>query len=102
MQLYKLFVTAVKVNELVVGARFDDASLLQHHDKVSMAHGGKAMGDDQGGAPGEESVEGLLDEGLALGVEGTGGFVEDEDVGFGEDGAGDADALALPTAEEGA
>ncbi len=47
-------------------------------------------------------VEGLGDELFGVGVEGGGGFVEDEDGGFGEEGSGDSEALALAAGEVGA
>ena len=57
------------------------------------------MGDDDTGAVFHEASEGVLDEFFRLGVEGGGGFVEDEDGGVFEDGAGDGDALALAAGE---
>jgi hypothetical protein len=44
----------------------------------------------------------LVDESFGLGVEGRGGFVEDQDVGVLEQGAGDGDALLLAAGELGA
>jgi len=48
---------------------------------------------------GEEGGHGGLDELLAFGVEVAGGFVEDEDLRLGEDGAGDGEALLLAAGE---
>ena len=44
----------------------------------------------------------LLDEALALVIEGGGGLVEDEERGIAKDGAGDGEALPLAAGEEGA
>ncbi len=44
-------------------------------------------------------AEAGLDHGFGLGVERTGGLVEDEDARVGEDGAGDGEALALAAGE---
>ena len=52
-----------------------------------------------GGAALHQSLQGLLHQTLALGVEGRGGLVEDEDGRVLEDGTGDADALALTAGE---
>ena len=53
------------------------------------------MGDGHGGTGLHQSLQGILYQALALGVEGRGGFVEDEDRGILQDGTGDADALTL-------
>ncbi len=57
------------------------------------------MGDDDAGASLHEFGEGLLDGLLAFGVEGGGGFVENENGRVFEYGAGYAEALALSAAE---
>ncbi len=59
------------------------------------------MGDDDGGAFGlyEEVAEHGLHFGAGEGVEGAEGFVHEEDGGLVDDGAGQADALALTSAE---
>ena len=100
--LHELAVTALALKELGVGAGLHDAALLDNGDEVGRGNGGEPMGNDQSRAPGEDGEERLADEGFALGVEGTGGFVEDKDVGLGEDGTGNADALPLSATEEGA
>jgi hypothetical protein len=92
-------VSAVELVELVVGAAFDDATVFDDEDLVGLADGGEAVGDDEGGASLHEEVEAGLDEGFGFGVEGAGGFVEDEDARVGEDGARDRDALALAAGE---
>ena len=82
-----------------MGAAFDDGATVHDDDFVGVADGGEAVGDDDAGAALHELVEGLLDDVFALGVEGTGGFVEDEDGRVFEDGAGDAETLALSATE---
>ena len=78
-----------------MGAGFHDAASLDHMDAVGVAHGGQAVGDHQGGAALHQPFEGGLDEGLALGVEGAGGLVEQQDGGVLEEGAGNGDTLTL-------
>ena len=85
--------------EFGVGSRLDDAALVDDEDAVGVADGGEAVGDEEGGSSLHEGFEGLLDETLALGIEGAGGFVEDEDGRVAEDGACDGDALALTAGE---
>ncbi len=85
-----------------MGARLDNTAFFEYHDLLSRRHGGEAVGNDQGCATGKEGLQRLADEGFAFGVEGAGGFVEYEEVGLEQECAGDADALALAAAEEGA
>ena len=86
-------------HQLVVAPQLGDAAVVDHDDAVGVAHGREAVGDDEGGASVHQVGEGLLDEVLALRVEGGGGLVEDEDGGVVQDGAGDGEALLLAAGE---
>src|SRR5947208_496295 len=69
-------VAAAERHQLVMGAELDHAAVLEHADAVGMAHGGKAMRDQNGGAlarGGEQAVE---DFGLAAHIELGGGLIE--------------------------
>jgi len=90
---------AVLGEEFVEATLFDNAAFLDDEDLVHGAEGGEAMGDADDGAIFGEVVDGFLDFGFGLGVEGGGGFVEDEDGGVADEGAGDGDALALSARE---
>src|SRR5205085_8940123 len=59
----------------------------------------EAVGDHERSASAPQGAEPVLDGRLTLRIEARGGFVEDEDTGIGEDGAGDRHALALPARE---
>jgi hypothetical protein len=85
--------------ELVEAALLDDAALFEDEDAVHGAEGGEAVGDADDGAVFGEVVDGFLDFGFGLGIERGGGFVEDEDGGVADEGAGDGDALALAAGE---
>jgi len=80
-----------------VGAGLDDSSFVEDADEVGVFDGGEAVGDDDGGTVAHQFFEGVLDESFRFGIEGGGGFVEDEDGGIAEDSAGDAESLALAT-----
>ena len=69
--------------------------------RSARADGAQAVGDDDGGAPLQQGVQRLLDQGLGEAVHVGGGFVQDEDARVGEQGAGDADQLALPDGQVG-
>ena len=92
---YQETVSAIACDEFVVGAAFDDFPLAEDEDGVGVADGGKAVGDDETGAAFHETFECFIDKPLAFGAKGGGGFVEQEDAGIGQNGAGDGDALAL-------
>jgi hypothetical protein len=85
-----------------MGAALDDGPGTEDEDLVAAADGGEAVGDDDGGAVFHELIQGILDEAFALGIEAAGGFIQDQDGGIGEDGAGDGDALALAAGKLGA
>ena len=76
-------------------AAFYDPPVVEDEDFICMADCGKAMGDDEAGAAVHGAFEGFVDEALALGVEGGGGFIKQENSWVGEDGSGYGDALAL-------
>ena len=76
-----------------------DAAVFEHDGAGGAANGGEPVRDDDDGATLHEVAERDLDERFALGVESGGGFVEDEDGGVLQDGAGDGDALAFAAGE---
>ena len=53
------------------------------------------MGDDQRRPPGRQRRHGLLDQVFAVGIEGAGGFIQQQDRGVGQQRAGDRQALLL-------
>ena len=77
-------------------AAFHYLAFVEDMDDVGVLDGGEAVCYGDGGARLHEAVERLLDEVLALCVEGRGCLIKDEDRRILEDGAGDADALPLP------
>ena len=93
------FVVAAQGDQLVVAATLDDFALVHDADLVRAADGGEAVGDDDRCAVAHEAFQCLLDEPFRFRVERRGGLVEDEQRGILEDGAGDADALALAAGE---
>ena len=95
-------VFAAQVEEGAVGAAFDDFAVFEDEDEVGAGDGAEAVGDDEGGAVGDEFFKGVLDEHFGVGVDGGGGFVEHEDAGVGEESAGEADELALAEGHLGA
>ena len=68
------------VNQIVVCATLDDATLVQDDDSVDAGHGGKSVGNDDGGWMVIDRAQRLLDDGFELGVERARGFVKDQDL----------------------
>ncbi|MNG09811.1 hypothetical protein D3C84_932460 [compost metagenome] len=75
----------------------DQAPLIDHCDAIGMLHRGQAMGDDQRGAPTHQGRQCLLDQVLALGIEGTGGLVQQQDRCIHQQRPGNGQTLALTT-----
>ena len=73
---------------------FYDASLVQDGDRVGVADGGSAVGDEDGGAPAHDFAEMVEDFVLGVGVDAGEGVVENEDAGAAKKGAGYGGALS--------
>ncbi len=74
---------------------------MHDEDGVGALDGGEAVGDEDGGSPGDHPGEGETDTELGVGVDGAGGLVEDEDAGCVGEGAGEGDELFLAGGEGG-
>ena len=77
-------------------ALLDDPAIFQHHDPVSRAHRGEAVGDHQRGAALHQPVQGLLHQLLAFRIERAGRFVEQQDRRIPQQRASNGNALLLP------
>src|ERR1700692_3045628 len=67
--LVDLGVRAPAAKELRVGALLEELPAVDHEDHVRGEDGGEPVRDGDGGAPGEQWLEGGLDQALAGGVE---------------------------------
>lgn len=86
------------VEDLVCAAVFDEFSVLHDGDVVAdSADDGEVVADEDVGQSvfGLESAQQFDDFDLDGAVEGGGGFVEENELGPQDEGAGDGDALAL-------
>ena len=77
-------------------AAFHNPPGFDHVDAVRLAHGGQAVGDDDGGAVAADHVQRTLDRGLGFVVHRAGGLVQDQDGRVFQNGARQGQALALP------
>src|ERR1019366_10367406 len=95
LRVVEVVVEAAPEQQLLVTALFDDAAVVHHYDRVGIADGRQAVGDDEAGPPASQSCHRLLDEHLRACVHVAGGLVEDENAAVGEEGAGDGQELPL-------
>ncbi len=73
----------------------DDAAALKHQNARRHADGAEAVGYDESRPSLHQAVQLLLDLGLAFRVQGGGGFIQNQDGGVFQEGAGNRHALAL-------
>ena len=84
------------------GGRVDVEVVVEAEDALDFAGDGEdIVGDEHDGHALAEFSEGFVEGGLDALVDIGGGFVEEEELGFGDEGAGDEDALALAAGEVG-
>lgn len=81
-------------------AALDDVTVVQDEDLVGVGDRAEPVGDDQDGAPARQLGQPVLHGGLRFGVGESGGLVEDQDRGVGEQRAGDAHPLRLPAGQQ--
>ena len=80
---------------MLVRAFGDDPALIQDDDPIGPAQRRGAVGDEDGGVPGEHVVERGVDDGLGVAVDRGGGLVEHEDLRANQQHPRQRDALAL-------
>src|SRR5205823_3363510 len=97
LKLVKMGVAPATGQKLFMGSFFDHASLVENHDAISQADGTEAVRYDQGGASVSRALERIHDGAFSDRVEPGRGFVKDQDRGIAEHGAGNGNALFLPT-----
>ena len=93
-------IDAALCQQLGVTAALGDDTVGDGDDAVGVADGTQAVGDDQGGAAHGQIVEGPLDLGLRHGVQGGGGFVQDQDGGILQEDSGDGYTLLLSAGQQ--
>ena len=88
-------VNPTSCEQRVMCAALDDAAMLKDEHQVSTANSAEAMGDDESSAAAEKQFQRALEPGFSNAVDGTGGFVEDDDAGVWKQRTGKANELAL-------
>ncbi len=85
-----------------MAALLGDAAVLEHDDAARLADGRETVGDHDGGAPGEQTAQALLDVALGVEVDVGGGLVQYEDARVGDERASERNQLALAGGQLGA
>jgi hypothetical protein len=85
-----------------VSATLFHFTVFYHQNPVRILDGRQPVGDHERGASFEEALDGLLDQYLALRIQGAGGFVENQNLRIPQDGPGNGDPLALAAGQLGA
>ena len=65
-----------------MGTQLGDPALIQHSYLVRIADRGKTVGDDQSGTASGQGIDGGLHRVFGVGVEGTGGLIQNEHSGL--------------------
>ena len=78
-----------------MGALFDDVSVVEDDDKVGVADGAKAVGDDEGGTALHQRVHASLNEPFRTSVDGGCCLVEDEHGRIADGSTGDGNQLSF-------
>ena len=73
----KLIIHSFLRNQLFVGAALDNPAVIEHHDGVGVADGGKPVGDDKYLSALHEFIHAVLHQSFGAGIDGGGRFVED-------------------------
>jgi hypothetical protein len=80
---------------------FHHHALINHIDDIRLLDRAKSVRNSNRCPPPRRGIQRGLDDLLGLGVQGAGGFVEEEDLGVAEESAGDGETLFLAAGEEG-
>src|SRR5690606_59546 len=86
-------------HEFLMVATLNDPSAVENVDAISHAHGRESVADDDRDSVADQLTDGVEHFRFRLRVEGAGRLVDDEDVGVGEEGAGQCDFLPLSDAQ---
>lgn len=94
-----LFFCLILSPQFLGAAKLGDFAVTQHEDAIEIGNGAQPVRNDKERGVGELLANGPLDERVGAHVHGRGGLVEDHDARAGDDGAGQAEELALALGE---
>ena len=94
-----MVISALLLQQLLVGTLLDDLAVGQQNDVVRMLDGTQPVGNDQHGADVLHLLQRILNQKLGFCVDIGGGLVQDHDAGLVDDGTGEAQQLTLTGGE---
>lgn len=94
----KLVISPPLLNELIMRSALDDASLLEYHDAVGIAHRREPVGDHERRAAAHEAVHAVLHDALRARIDRARCLVEDQHGRIGDRGPSDREKLPLALA----
>ena len=97
--IIQLIIPALLSKQLLMGTTLDNTSLLQDHDTVTVAYCGKSVGDHEGCPAFHQLIHTILYQFFGTGINGTGGFVQDQDRRICNSCTGDGEKLSLALAQ---
>ena len=89
-------VDAAVSEQVDVLASLNDLALMEYEYEIGVPDRAETVGNDETGSVLQQELQGPLDANLGHRIDAAGGFVQDQDTGIGEHGAGEADQLSLP------
>ena len=95
LQLVHFLVDTFEGQELVVGARFDDAALVKDVDAVCILDSREAVGNGDGGSAHSHLLERMLDDLFRFRINIGSGLIQNQNLRLGSDRSGKGDELAL-------
>src|SRR5512135_511428 len=95
----ELAVAPTRGEQLAVSAALHDLSRLEYQDLIRALDGGEPVRDHERRPAAAQTLQAVLDQRLALGIEAGGGLIQDQDSRIGQDGPGDRHPLALAPRE---
>src|SRR5262244_3297201 len=99
LQAMQRCIAAAGLDQRVMGAVFDQTATLERDDAIRRPHSRKPVRDDENRPPLGDLLHVLLNDTLALIVEGTRRLIEDQNARIGDERAGNRDALTLAARE---
>lgn len=76
--IIQLVIPSFLRKQLLMGTTFDNVSLFQNHDTVTVADSGKTVGDNKSRSAFHQLIHAILNQLLGTGINGTGSFIQDQ------------------------
>ena len=77
----------------------DDAAMLKHHDRITVADGGQSVGNDKHGSALHQIIHPFLDNALSPGIDGGCRLIQDKHRRICDGRSGDGQQLPLSLGE---